>query len=253
MSKKNLPENRPALTVMIQARTPERVYELIKRGNAGGADAFGIQLEQLEHKYRTEKILKHIFDEAGDKPIYVTDYRSNLNTGMTDEELSEEMLLAVGCGADLADVMGDIFCRSELEITYDTDAVRRQTEYISKIHNAGGKVLMSSHTMKYLPPEKVINIAEAHQSRGADISKIVTAAESRKELDSNFEISARLSQELKIPFLFLCVGGFSAPHRRIAPLISNGMFLCVAEHDELSTPAQPLLSDAARIVSAVCN
>lgn len=252
MKKKIFPGNRPLLTVMIQARTPERITELIRRGSEGGADAFGIQLEQFEHKYRTAETLKHIFAEAGDKPIYVTDYRTNLNSGMTDDALAEEILLAVNCGADLVDVMGDLFNESPLQIAYDRSAVKKQENFISEIHNIGGKVLMSSHTYKYLKPAKVIDIAKCHQNRGADISKIVTAVENQRELASNFEISARLMQRIGIPFLFLCVGSFSAPHRRIAPLISNGMFLCVVEHDELSTPAQPLLSDALEIVKSVC-
>ena len=254
MNKKNktFPDNRPALTVMIQARTPKRIEELIKRGVNGGADAFGIQLEQLEKKYRTEKILNDLFSQVGDKPLYITDYRSNLNVGTEDVALAEEILAAVSCGADLADVMGDLFCQSPLEITYEEIAVKKQKSLISEIHKCGCNALMSSHTYKYLPPEKVIEMAETHHSRGADIAKIVTAAENRKDLASNFEISAKLLQKLDIPFLFLCVGSFSTPHRRIAPLINNGMFLCVVEHDELSTPAQPLLSDALKIVNSVC-
>ena len=39
---------------MIQARTPERVSELIKKGLDGGTDAFAIQIDQLEREYRTE-------------------------------------------------------------------------------------------------------------------------------------------------------------------------------------------------------
>lgn len=55
---KFLVKGRPTLTVMIQAKTPERVSELIKRGLDGGADAFAIQVDQLERKYRTEERLK---------------------------------------------------------------------------------------------------------------------------------------------------------------------------------------------------
>lgn len=43
---------------MIQARTPERASELIKKGLDGGTDAFAIQIDQLEREYRTESFLK---------------------------------------------------------------------------------------------------------------------------------------------------------------------------------------------------
>jgi hypothetical protein len=49
-----------------------------------------------------------------------------------------------------------------------------------------------------------------------------------------------LKRNLKIPFLFLS-GGQSYLIRRIGGEIGCCMYLCVVEHDELATPAQPLL------------
>ena len=47
---------------MIQARTPERASELIKKGLDGGTDAFAIQIDQLERETAqravTESFLK---------------------------------------------------------------------------------------------------------------------------------------------------------------------------------------------------
>ena len=48
MTAKFLRKDRPTLTCMVQARTGERILELIEKGLDGGADAFGVQLEQLE-------------------------------------------------------------------------------------------------------------------------------------------------------------------------------------------------------------
>lgn len=244
-----LVDGRPTLTVMIQARTPERVFELIEKGLDGGADAFGLQLEQLEHKYRTEDKFKSFFKAMNGKPAYVTNYRTNLNTNMTDEERAAELLKAAGCGAALIDVMGDLYCPSELEIAYDENAAERQRELIGKIHATGAEVLMSSHTAKFLAPETVLKIAETQVSRGADIAKVVTVADSEKELDSNYTASLLLKEKLGHPFLFLSVGKCCAKHRRIAPFLTNGIFLCVVCQDELSTPAQPLLKTAKEMVS----
>ena len=43
-----LQNHRPTLTMMIQARTPDRVLELIEKGIKGSTDAFGLQIEVLE-------------------------------------------------------------------------------------------------------------------------------------------------------------------------------------------------------------
>ena len=48
-----LGHDRPLLTVMVQAETPERIMELIDRARPKGADAFGMQLCQLQPQFRT--------------------------------------------------------------------------------------------------------------------------------------------------------------------------------------------------------
>lgn len=45
-----------------------------------------------------------------------------------------------------------------------------------------------------------------HKRRGADISKIVTAAENMEQQIENLRITNLLKQELGIPFLFLSGG-----------------------------------------------
>lgn len=250
MKENFLIENKPTVTMMIQARTPERILELIKKGNDGGTDRFGLQLEKLEQKYVNPDTLSMLFEAMG-KPCYLTNYRTNPYMEKTDEQLAEEMLMAIKAGGALADVMGDIFCRTQYELTKDETAVQKQKEYIEKIHALGGEVLMSSHTCKYFEPETVLEYSLCHKERGADISKIVTAADSEQELLENYRTEILLRQKIGIPTLFLCVGSFCHDHRRIAPLFGRGMFLCVAEYDDLATPAQPLLSQAREIISAV--
>ncbi len=236
---------------MIQARTPERIYELIRKGIDCGANAFGLQFEQLERKYHTPKNFKEIFSRMNGLPAYVTNYRYVMNEGMTDKELAEELLTVAECGGELIDIMGDMFCPTPDQITYDEKATLAQEELIIQLHEMNKRVLISSHTYRYLPYGEIYGIAKAQKNRGADVAKIVTAATTETELYSNFEISAKLKQEFDGEFLFLCVGEHSYKHRRISPMITGGMWLCVAEHDELSTPAQPLLSEAIQIMKNI--
>ncbi len=90
---KFLIENRPTLTCMIQAKTPDRIFELIDKGIAGGTDAFGVQLEVLERKYRTAEFYCEIFARMGDRPCYITNYNYSENEGISDDDLAEELLL----------------------------------------------------------------------------------------------------------------------------------------------------------------
>lgn len=230
------------LTVMVQADNPDRIKELIDKSVPEGAEAFGIQLEQLKSEYRTKEVYKDLFAYTKDKPVYVTNYRHTTNEGKTDEELAEELVEFADYGADLCDVMGDYFDRQPDEVAVDKTAIEKQKELIKRIHDKGAKVLMSSHMYEYTPAERVLEIALGHQERGADICKIVTGAETMEQQLENLKIINMLKENLKIPFLFLCCGECGIL-RRIGGELGCCMYLCVHEHDALATAVQPLLKD----------
>lgn len=47
--------NKALLTVMVQADNPSRIKELMDKSIPEGAEAFGMQFEQMKSKYRTKK------------------------------------------------------------------------------------------------------------------------------------------------------------------------------------------------------
>ena len=230
------------LTVMVQADNPDRIKELIDKSIPDGAEAFGMQFEQMKSEYRIKEVYKDLFAYAKDKPVYVTNYRHTSNEGKTDDMLAEELVEFADCGADLCDVMGDYFDRQPDEVAVSKTAIEKQKELIRKIHDKGAKVLMSSHVFKYTPAERVLEIALEHQSRGADICKIVTGADTMEQQLENLKIINMLKKNLKIPFLFLC-GGECSILRRIGGEFGCCMYLCVHEYDALATPQQPLLKN----------
>jgi 3-dehydroquinate dehydratase len=124
----------------------------------------------------------------------------------------------------------------------NTFAVEKQIKLIDTLHAKGAEVLMSSHVLKFISAERVLEIAYEHQRRGADICKIVTGASTMEEQIENLRIVRLLKSELKIPFLFLA-GGESRILRRIGAGLGSCMSLCVHEYDALATKAQPLLRD----------
>jgi 3-dehydroquinate dehydratase len=231
---------------MVQASRPDRIKELIKLSRPEGAEAFGMQFCKLENEYRNPETYRDLFEFASPEPTYVTNYRSALNTGKSDDVLACEMLEIAECGATLCDVMGDYFDPTKGELTMNAAAVKKQMELIEKLHKSGAEVLMSSHVKRFIPAERVLEIALEHQRRGADVSKIVTGAESVEEEIENLRITALLKKELKIPFLFLACGECKIL-RRIGGELGSFTYLCVHEYDELATKNQPLLKDVKAI------
>ena len=234
------------LVSMLQAYTPERVLELMEHSRAEGADAFGMQFCRMKKEYRARETYERLFAAAGEYPVYVTNYRQGENSLKSDEQLARELCELAECGATLCDVMGDYFERTEGEMTYSASAVEKQMALIDEIHSAGAEVVMSSHVLKYTPAEQVLAIALEHQRRGADICKIVTGASNMEEQIENLRIVTLLKRELDIPFLFLS-GGESRILRRIGGELGCCMYLCVHEHDELATAAQPLITEVKAI------
>ena len=230
------------LTVMVQANNPARIKELMDKSLPAGAEAFGIQFEQMLPEYRTPEVYRDLFSYAKGRPSYVTNYRDKQNAGKSDVELSDELVEFAECGADLCDMMGDYFDRQPDEVAVDENAINKQIKLINRIHEKGAKVLMSSHVTKYTPAERVLEIALEHQRRGADISKIVVGADNMEQEIENLKIINMLKEKLDIPFIFLSLGECKIL-RRIGGEFGCCMYLCVYEHDSFATPAQPLLSD----------
>lgn len=235
-----LNQSRPFITCMVAGSNPNEIIATVRNAVYDGADSFGFQICRLELQYRTKEGLQSIFRPMGNRPIYVTNYRSGYNADKTDDELAQGLLFELECGATLLDVMGDLYCRDPREITYDSEAVSKQKALIDEIHARGGEVLMSSHLYRYASMDEVLEIARAHQERGADISKIVCAANSEEEEMEALRIIMRLKKELDIPFLFLVGGSHCRLVRQIGPMLGCFAWLTVQTHDTHTAKVQPV-------------
>lgn len=240
---------KPLLTVMIPGETQDVLLNRIQDPRCRDADAFGLQVEALMPAYQNADIYQRLFAEMDDKPCYVTYYRHAHNSGKTDEEIADGIVTLAKSGATLCDVMGDLFCKHPEELTEDPEAVKKQMWLIEQLHALGAEVVMSSHLFKrtpadrvckFLPAERVLEIAQEQKRRGVDIVKIVTGADTMQQQIENLRITDLLKRELGAPFLFLTTGECQI-HRRIGMTLGCCMSLCVNEHDFFSTPTQPLL------------
>ncbi len=250
MKKSFLNSSSPFATVMVQEKTAERAILKIRNAVAKGATAIGVQLSSLKQEYKSDETLKSIFSAAGDKPVYVTNYRGATNEGKSDEILADELLHTLSLGATLVDIMGDAFDPSPEELTVNETAIKKQREFIDEVHRRGGEALMSSHVFKFRSAERVLEIAKAQARRGADVIKIVTGAETEEEQIKNLDICRMLKSELEKPFLFLSAGK-SELLRTIGPAIGACMWLCFTEYDEATYFGPPLLENVLKIKSAL--
>ncbi|MEE1161321.1 MAG: type I 3-dehydroquinate dehydratase [Acutalibacteraceae bacterium] len=247
MSDSFLQKNRPTLTAMLKSGTTEGILSEIEAMLGQGTDAFGFQIEQMKPEERRAENYKKIFSAMRGKPAYVTNYIRGNSVPHTDEELTEELYVAVECGAKLIDVRCDLFDRQPDEYTFNETAIARQKKIIEKLHAMGAEVLMSTHIFHFVPSEEVLKIALSQQERGVDIVKIVTMANSEEELMDNLKTTVTLKEKLSVPSLFLCNGTHCKKHRILGPVLGSDMFLAV--ENSRTEDNQPTLKRAKEILT----
>ena len=244
MKKTFLEYDKPLITAMIICRTPEECIAKIKASIEDGADALGIQLGRLQPQYKKREYIEKIFAACGDKPIYLMNYRYDNEPGNTTfEDCMELLLLGLDCGATLCDVMSNLYETSApFELAMSVDAVKKQKEIINEIHNRGGEVLMSCHTLKSTTVEENLMLAREQIDRGADVIKIVNEALVPDEIPKYIEAIQKILQMTDKKLLFL-VSGEGDIIRYIGPSFGVCMYLCVHKHGEFDTPQQPLIKN----------
>lgn len=232
---------KPLLCAMILCSTPNECIAKIKASLADGAEAIGVQMCRIKKEYRTKEQLKRIFDACEGKPVYITSYRASESQDCTDEECAEYLLMGLEAGGTLCDIYGDMFeAGAKYQLATDEEAVKRQMALAEEIHKRGGEVLFSCHTQQTTTVEENLYIAKEQARRGADVIKIVSLMEDKRELPAYIESVQRITAEVPKKLLLL-TGRASTLLRYIGPSIGVCMYLCVHEHGPEDTPLQPKL------------
>jgi 3-dehydroquinate dehydratase len=233
---------KPLLAAMVYEPTPMTAKATMRNAIYDGADAFCIDLNVLGAEFHTEEHLKSIFAVAEDKPIYSYFYRRTLPEGSDDEPLAEMCRRSIKCGSTLCDLMGDMFEKgAPNQLAMAPEAVEKQKRLIDEIHEMGGEVLMSTHIFRFFSLEETLKQAKEMEARGADVVKIVVTANSREEEEEVFRTTMALRNEIKKPFLHLCMGRYGKVHRALTPVFGSCMTLCVQYYNKHSVFDQPLL------------
>ena len=219
-----------AVTLLYNPSSMEQAVSLACGAEMDGADGVAIELTRLPLELRTPENF-HRLMQSVQLPFMFIDYRSDRFLGADDDARQKYLLLAAESGAEVIDVMGDLYDPSPFELTRDPGAVAKQRELIDRIHAVGAKVIMSSHMPNdERTAEEVLEHLREQSSRGADILKIVVGMNSENSLVEGVRTLLLLHRELEKPFVFLAGGRYSRFIRYIGPKFGAAIEFSVHEY-----------------------
>jgi len=230
----------PVITGIMAGQTPQELIAESRNSEFDGAQGIAICLSDLKPEFRNPESLKSIVNSVN-LPFMFFFYRDDRWNDSSDDMRQELLLAAADVGAAMIDVMGDLYDPSPMEITRDQSAIDKQKRLIDKIHAKGADVVISSHMSCSRTAEQVIEHMRELESRGPDVVKIVTGVNTEDELAEAFRTTMALKREIKKPFIHLCNGKFSRPHRFIGPTLGVSILFAVHRYDARYGMTQPTI------------
>lgn len=235
-----LTKSQPVLTGIMAGQTPQELIAEARNSEFAGAQGVGIDLSDLKPEFRNSESLKPVID-AVSLPFMFFFYRNDRWKESSDESRQEVLLAAADAGASMIDVMGDLYDPSPMEITHNSAAIDKQKKLIDKIHAKRSDVVISSHMSCSRTTQQVLEHLRELESRGPDVVKIVTCVNTDEELAEAFRTTLTLKRELKTPFIHLCNGPYSRPHRFIGPSLGTAIFFAVVRYEPRYGMGQPTI------------
>lgn len=232
--------SRAAVFLLTGGATPEEIIADARNAEFDGADGIAVELGKLPPEFRTEEQFRRMMNEVR-LPFMFILYRNDQWLGGKDEERQSFLLDAARAGADVIDVMGDLYDPSPFELTHDPAAVAKQEKLIEQIHSLGARVVMSSHMGQARSAEEVLEHLRCQEKRGADIVKIVTGVNSEEEFLEAIRTTLLLKREMKTPFIHLCNGSWSRQHRFLGAVSGCSVVFGVHEYRAASLMTQPTI------------
>lgn len=212
----------PVVTFLTHGATVAEICDGIAEAYQAGAEGIAVEMFDLLPEERTISNYKTIMATAPLPYMFIL-YRNDQWLKSDDAARQKFLLDAVDAGAEVVDVMGDLFQPSEFELATDPAAVGKQKALIREIHERGGKVVMSSHMPQFRTQDEILAHLQAQSERGADILKIVCGCNSEEELNSQIAATMMLSRTLTKPFIHLSGGSWSRLHRFLSPMLGSAI------------------------------
>ncbi len=241
--------HKPIICAIMAGQTPEEMAAGCRHAVADGADGVLFDMRDLKPEFRTQEALEPVI-KFFDLPFMFCFYRNDRHLHSDDAARQEVLLAAARGGAAMIDVMGDLYDPSERELTFDPEAIARQKDLIDQIHAAGSHALISSHTHCFMTAEEVLKHLQTTASRGADMVKIVTNADTPEELAETVRTTMLLKQELPVPFIHLCNGKYSTIHRFMCGRLGCDLVFAVSYYDPRYSFHQPMIRRMREVINA---
>lgn len=218
-----------AITLLYKPSSVGQGIVIARSAESDGADGVAVEIQRIPQEERTVENFRNLINSV-QLPFMFINYRDDIVHGDDDEARQQDLLTAIDAGAEVVDIMGDLFDPSPRELTRNPDAVARQKKLIDEIHARGAKVLMSSHvTKEALSAEEVLAHLQEQSSRGADILKIVTLTDTREAALEAMRTMFLLQEKVDKPYIFLGGGKFARFVRYIG--LKMGVAIQFGVHD----------------------
>ena len=241
-----------AVTALFAGESIEELIAKSRNAEFDGADGIAVEISSLAPELRTVDQFRRLMNEVHLPYMFIC-YRSDRWFGTDDEARQEYLLRAAEAGAEVIDVMGDLYDPSPLELTMNPDAVARQKALIEEIHARGAKALMSSHmhTQSARTAEEVLGYLREQRSRNADILKIVTAVNTEAEFLEAIRTTLLLNREFDVPFIHLCNGQYSRMHRFLATKLGVAITFGVSGYENGAVYSQPTIRSFKSVIANI--
>lgn len=230
--------NRTLITLLMSPTSINEAIAEALNAEYDGADAAAFEFRNLPKEGRTEDELKRLFDTIP-IPVMAILYRNDMYN-LNDDDRQKFLLMAAKAGAGMVDVIGDLYDPSNDQRTRNAKAINKQKRLIDKFHKLGSQVVISSHPCRFMKCEEVVEQLKDFESRGADVVKIVTVADSAEEFAESVKTTLVLRKELKAPFIHLCGGRYARIQRQLGTSLGSAITFAIREsHD--GTAVQPTI------------
>ena len=237
-----------AVALLYRPASAAKAVAGARAAECDGADGIALEISHLPLEERSVESFRGIINSV-QLPFMCINYRKDIFFGADDEARQPVLLRAAEAGADVIDVMGDLYAPAPRELTFDVAAVKKQKELIAQIHSKGAYVLISSHaTSEFIPPEDVLAMMEEQSARGADILKVVTRVETEEEFLKAVETLLLLHRKLEKPFIYLAGGKFGRMVRYMGPKFGVAVEFAVHEYEESGVYAQPTIRSFRKVL-----
>ena len=267
--------NTPMLAGVVKEKDAKNALATIKNYECAGATGIDLHLSCLDEESRSINKLSYVINSSK-LPILALNYNLSYDKGFyetSEEERTNLLLEAVKAGAAAVDIQGYTFdlpskngFREEFshlnysfikgnpkEIVVDEKIIKKQMEFIERVHGMGAEVLLSNHPAVSMNCEQLVDLALFLEKRKPDIIKIVTFANTEEQMLEAFKTMTVLKKEVKTPVSFHCGGEYGKLTRIVNAALGGFMCFCNLEYTHNSDINQPLLKDAKAAIDAIKN